>query len=220
MSTNQNPSRQSDQGIDEDNVLLLGKNFNIVGDLIGQGTVIISGKVEGNISASKTVSEAGSYVVGNIECKQLDISGAVKGLIQATNVIIRKGALVEGEVHYTTLAMEQGCEVLGKLKKIAEKQPTPKSTSEIIGSKNQPTEVILLNFPSELKVQLQDLAIRSGANLTLADGKAAPAWVNLTGDKLGLLVNSNEIQALKNRNETLQLRLNVGGNYFDFSLPL
>ena len=118
MSTNQNPYRQSEQNIDEDNVLLLGKNFNIVGDLIGQGTVIVSGKIEGNIISNRTVSEAGSAIVGNIECKQLDISGAVKGLIQAANVIIRKGALVEGEVHYATLAMEQGCEVLGKLKKI------------------------------------------------------------------------------------------------------
>ena len=220
MSTNQNPSRQSDQGIDEDNVLLLGKNFSIVGDLIGQGTVIISGKVEGNITAKKAVSEAGSYVVGNISCTQLDVSGLVKGLIQATNVIIRKGALVEGEVHYSTLAMEQGCEVLGKLKKIIEKPLASGASNTTIDTKNQATEVVLLNFPNELKVKLQDSVLRSKANLTLVNGGAAPAWINLTGDKLGLLVSSNEIQALKNKNETLQLRLNVGENYFDFSLPL
>ena len=216
MSTNQNPSRQSDQGIDEDNVLLLGKNFSIVGDLTGQGTVIVSGKVEGNISSKKAVSEPGSFVVGNISCTQLDVSGSVKGLIQATNVIIRKGALVEGEVHYSTLAMEQGCEVLGKLKKIVEQSPSSAATP----GKNQTTEVILLNFPNELKIKLQDSAARSSASLTLVDGSPAPAWVNLTGDKLGLLVNSNEIAALKNKNETLQLRLNAGENYFEFSLPL
>ncbi|ABP34317.1 bactofilin family protein [Polynucleobacter asymbioticus] len=220
MSNNQNPSRQSDQGIDEDNVLLLGKNFNIVGDLIGQGTVIVSGRVEGNISSNKTVSEAGSSVVGNINCTQLDISGSVKGLIQATNVIIRKGALVEGEVHYSTLAMEQGCEVLGKLKKISEKPLPSRTSTSTPETKTQTAEVILLNFPNELKAKLQGSGALSSARLTLVDGSTAPAWVNLTGDKLGLLVSNSEIQELKNRNETLQLRLNAGENYYDFSLPL
>ncbi|MDH6301046.1 bactofilin family protein [Polynucleobacter sphagniphilus] len=220
MSTNQNPYRQSEQNIDEDNVLLLGKNFNIVGDLIGQGTVIVSGKIEGNINSNRTVSEVGSSIVGNIECKQLDISGSVKGLIQASNVIIRKGALVEGEVHYATLAMEQGCEVLGKLKKISEKQVVSKAESASLSDFNPTAETILLNFPDELKVQLQDLSVRAGATLTLIDGSQAPLWVNLTKDKLGMLVNGEELQSLRNRNETLQLRLNVGGTHFDFSLPL
>ena len=220
MSTIQNPNRQSEQNVDEDNVLLLGKNFSIVGDLIGQGTVIVSGKIEGNIISNRTVSELGSSIVGNIECKQLDISGSVKGLIQAANVIIRKGALVEGEVHYMTLAMEQGCEVLGKLKKISDKRLSSQVQPGTIGSATQPIESILLNFPDELKVQLQDLSVRAGARLTLIDGSQAPLWINLTQDKLGMLVSSEELQSLKNRNETLQLRLNVGGTHFDFSLPL
>ncbi|QWD74960.1 polymer-forming cytoskeletal protein [Polynucleobacter sp. TSB-Sco08W16] len=219
MSTIQNPNRQSEQNIDEDNVLLLGKNFNIVGDLIGQGTVIVSGKIEGNIISNRTVSEAGSSIVGNIECKQLDVSGSIKGLVQAANVIIRKGALVEGEVHYSTLAMEQGCEVLGKLKKISDKRISSSVQSGTIGS-NAQAESILLNFPDELKAQLQDLSVRAGATLTLIDGSQAPLWISLTQDKLGMLVSSGELQSLKNRNETLQLRLNVGGTHFDFSLPL
>ena len=220
MSTNQTPYRQTEQNIDEDNILLVGKNFNILGDLIGQGSVIISGKIEGNIISSRAVSESGSTIIGNIDCKQLDISGSIKGLIQATDVIIRKGALVEGELHYGTLAMEQGCEVLGRLKKISESQVNTRVQPDTSSASIQTTESILLHFPDELSVQMQDMSIRAGANLTMIDGGQVPLWINLTKDKLGMLVNSQELQALKNRNEILQLRFNVGGSHFDFSLPL
>jgi hypothetical protein len=53
----------------------------------------------------------------------------------------------------------------------------------------------------------------------LRDGKAAPSWINLTNDRLNLLVSKHAIQELKNKNESIELRINIGDNFYNFSLP-
>jgi cytoskeletal protein CcmA (bactofilin family) len=223
MSANQNISKQSDQHISDDEVLLIGKNFNIVGDMSGTGTIIVAGKIEGNIQSDKVISEVGSSIDGGIECAQLDVSGSFKGVIHATNVIIRNSGHLEGEVHYITLAMEQGSQVLGKLKKMTEKQSAVEFAPDKIDSlapAAKKADRILLNFPNELVVKLQDPAIRSKATLTLADGRTLPHWLSLSDDGYGVLVGASEMQDLRFKNESLLLSLNIDGNSYNFSLPL
>lgn len=212
------------QGVDQENVLMAGKNFSILGDILGAGLVIISGKVEGNITAAKVILASNSLVIGNITCDELDVSGEFQGLAKVKSVIIRKNALVKGEVNYLTIAMEQGSEVLGKLKKSDDKKSSilgKFANQNVVGGVQRPPmpKVVVLPFPDELHPKLTNPELRSKIKLAMIDGTQTPYWVNLTSDRLRIAVGNNEVEALKDRGESIQLRLHIDGDMFDFNLP-
>ena len=57
------------------------------------------------------------------------------------------------------------------------------------------------------------------AHLTLLDGTPIPSWINLNQDKLGLIVDSLQLQELEDSGLKIEMRLHVGSQYFDFNLP-
>ena len=227
MSTNENTESTNHpyaQDVDQDKLLIIGKNFTAIGDLMGQGTVVVVGRLEGNMITTKAIIAAGSTVLGNLTCVQSDISGYVKGTIEAANVIIRKGAKIEGEINYSTLAMEQGSDVLGKLKKISPKPQTtqgPALTSyEARTEKPKLTETFALDIHPEWKQKLaSDPISRADTRLEQNDGTPAPAWITLTADKCGIVVASEEFKALVAQGKSFKLRLTNGSDCFDFNLP-
>jgi cytoskeletal protein CcmA (bactofilin family) len=206
----------------ENQIAIIGKQFDIKGDLNGVGAVIISGKIEGNISATQVVIERGAKVLGDIACTQIDISGHVRGQIDATDVVIREKASIEGDLSYSTIAMESGSVVSGKLKQVP-----LKPSSAIANAPANPQQqalqsqgLIRVAFPVDLSRKLQIHESRMSAHLSLEDGSAAPAWISLNQDKLGLTVGSLELKQLQEKSQKLAMRLHVGSQYFDFSLPV
>jgi len=208
----------------EDQIAIIGKKFDIKGDLNGIGAVIISGKIEGNISASQVVIERGGVVLGNIACSQIDISGQVRGTIDAADVVIRDKASIEGDLSYSSIAMESGCTISGKLKQTAPKQQATVETAQTIAHP-PPTQntysqgSISIPLPIELCHKLRLHEARMSAHLSLIDGNPAPPWIELNQDKLGLTVDALELQQLQEKKQAIEMRLHVGSHYFDFNLP-
>jgi cytoskeletal protein CcmA (bactofilin family) len=205
------------QDLDQANTILIGENFSILGDLFGPGAVIVSGRVEGNISAKKVISTLNSFINGNIQCAELDISGSVKGLVEAGDVIVRKTAIVDGEVRYGTLAMEQGAEILGKLKRSDKNQPDVKYMPD--GKANQKNEMLFFEFPKEIKAELQKHPSTAEVVLTLADGLITPPWVSIQKGMGGVLINDSEqVHAVEWLTLNPQLTLSIGDQSFNFRL--
>ena len=207
----------------EDNqIAIIGKNFDIKGDLNGAGAVIISGKIEGNISATQVVIERGATVLGDIVCTQIDISGHVRGQVDATTVVIREKASIEGDLSYSTIAIESGSAVSGKLKQVAIK-PSNSISDALVRPGPQPSSaqgIVRIAFPADLSRKLQIHEARMSAHLSLEDGSPPPSWISLNQDKLGLSVASQELKQLQEKNQKVDMRLHVGSQYFDFSLPV
>ena len=207
----------------ESQITIISKSFDVKGDLNGVGAVIVSGKIEGNISASQIVVEGTAVILGDITCEQIDISGHVRGLINAADVIIRETASIEGDLNYSSIAMESGSTITGKLKQTPAKQSStmvaaPITSAQTLATQRQ--ESLNIAFPVELSQKLQLHESRMSAHLSLVDGGPAPAWVNLNHDKLGLSVNSLELRQLQEKNQVIEMRLHVGSQYFDFNLPI
>lgn len=206
----------------EDQVVIVGNTFEIKGDINGLGAVIISGKIEGNVSASQIVIESGASVIGNVTCLQLDISGHVRGLIESGNVIVRENATIEGDLNYSSLAIESGGTVTGKLKQVSSKSPgNADAGPKNFQSPRVPTQTVThISFPVDLSQKLRSHESRMSAHLSLLDGSPVPVWIRLNQDRLGLTVNSLELQQLEDSNLNLELRLHVGSQFFDFKLPI
>ena len=206
----------------EDQVVIIGNTFDIKGDLNGVGAAIISGKIEGNVTASQIVIEGGASIIGNITCALLDISGHVRGSIDAANVIIREKATIEGDLTYSSLVIENGGIVTGKLKQnIAKPLGSMDSSQNNLQSLRAQTQALThVAFPLDLSQKLRSHGSRMIAHLSLIDGSQIPSWIGLTQDKLGLTVRSLELQQLVDSNLKLDMRLHVGSEFFDFYLPI
>ena len=213
------------QDANQDNALMLGKSFSIQGDILGSGVVIVAGRVDGNISSEKVILAPNSLVIGNITCDELDASGEFQGLAKVRSVIIRKNALVKGEINYLTIAIEQGSEVLGKLKKSVDKKTGilgKYASKGIVGSAgggSSAAKIISMALPEEFHEQISSPELYGKIKISLIDGGVAPYWISLASDNLSLNIGVNEMEALKTKGGRISLRLHMGESAFDFNLP-
>jgi len=205
----------------EDQVVIIGNKFELKGDLNGVGAAIISGKIEGNVSASYVVIESSGLIIGNITCALLDISGHVRGSIDSGDVIIRENATIEGDLTYSSLAIESGGVVTGKLKQAIAKPLDGLGSDQknFQSPRAQPQALTHIVFPLDVSQKLRSHASRMSAHLSLIDGSPIPSWIGLTQDKLGLMVHSREFQQLVDSELKLDMRIHVGSQFFDFHLP-
>lgn len=205
----------------ENKIALIGRAFEIKGDLIGQGTVVVAGIVNGNISADEVIAEKGSSILGNITCMQVDTSGQIKGQIEASEVIIRESASIEGDVIYSSLAIESGGTISGSMKKIVVKQTGSFSSTqkEFLRKDDKPKTLTSIIFPADLIQKLRNHESRESAFISLADGSPIPSWIRLNQDKLGLTVDTSQLEQLKDKGLNIPIRLHIGSNFFDFTIP-
>ena len=206
----------------EDQIAIIGKAFEIKGDLVGLGTIIVSGRIEGNVSANQVVIEKDASILGNVSCTQLDISGQIRGQIVATDVIIRENANIEGDVDYSTLAMEGGGTISGKLKKSTAKSPSNvDNAKKNFAQQRAQTQqhVTRIDFPVDLSQKLRSHESRASAYITLADGAPTPTWINLAQDKLGLLVTNPQFQQFIEKGLEATVRIHIDTQYFDIEIP-
>ncbi len=94
------------------NFCFLGKNSVITGELLLNGPSHIACRVEGNVvieNDSKVQIEPTAYVLGKIECHDIDVYGHVKGNIKSTGTLrLFPSAKVEGEIASKSLIIKPG----------------------------------------------------------------------------------------------------------------
>lgn len=100
---------------------LISQNTEIVGDMVFAGSLVIEGKVTGNVVAASGAEanlrllESGE-VVGEIRVPTVIINGRVNGDVYSTSHLeLAAKAVVDGNVHYQLIEMVKGAQVNGKL---------------------------------------------------------------------------------------------------------
>jgi cytoskeletal protein CcmA (bactofilin family) len=87
--------------------------MTVVGKLVGDGSVMVFGHVEGELQASNVMICEGAQVEGNVVAKELTIGGRVKGTIHAIRVKLHSTAVVEGDIFHRSLAIEENARFEG-----------------------------------------------------------------------------------------------------------
>lgn len=97
---------------------ILGKDFALTGDLKGSGSIVISGKINGNGDIEGLVELTSTAVwEGDIRADDLIIGGTVKGDIYARGKLEIKGsARIYGNVSGTSVSVAQGAMIDGAMK--------------------------------------------------------------------------------------------------------
>jgi cytoskeletal protein CcmA (bactofilin family) len=100
---------------------LIGAGTTIEGDLNFSGGMRIDGQVNGNVVAaqdkpSTLVLSEHARVNGEVNVTHLVINGAISGTVFASEYMeLQSKAKVNGDVHYTTLEIQLGAIVEGRL---------------------------------------------------------------------------------------------------------
>ena len=94
---------------------ILGPELEIHGDVKVSGSLLIYGKIFGNIQSDGAVRTAsGSEVKGNILAKEVTIGGKVNGDVDVDNkVTLGDTSALTGNLKATTLTIEEGAKFEG-----------------------------------------------------------------------------------------------------------
>jgi cytoskeletal protein CcmA (bactofilin family) len=87
---------------------VLVSDVKIKGNITEKESIIINGKVDGDINAELVETFENSIVKGNIKSKKTVIAGKLKGNINSDSVHIKKTADVDGTIKQKTLSIEEG----------------------------------------------------------------------------------------------------------------
>ena len=105
---------------------IIGKNTQIIGDIISEGDFRIDGTLDGTIKTNGRViiGEAG-FIKGKVECVNADIEGKFSGeLIVSNTLTVKTSANINGDVVVGKLSVEPGasfnatCAMKGAVKEL------------------------------------------------------------------------------------------------------
>lgn len=97
---------------------VIGPATAVRGNLRGEGSLEVFGRIEGNIAmAGEVLVAAGSSVRGNVSASQIRVAGEVEGdLSGAESVLVEKGASITGELSAPRLGITPGAIVRGAVR--------------------------------------------------------------------------------------------------------
>jgi cytoskeletal protein CcmA (bactofilin family) len=96
---------------------IVGKDFNVLGNIISDGTIDFDGTIQGNIRCGTLNVRKNASITGEIVANDIFVYGKVKGIIRAKNVYLYNGSRIDGIVMHETIAIEDGSFLDGKLKR-------------------------------------------------------------------------------------------------------
>ena len=99
---------------------VINKGLKVVGNLVSDGEIVVSGTVEGDISSATLIVNEGATVKGTIVVGSATLLGRIEGEVQSRAVRIAATGQVIGDVKYETMAIEEGAEIEGRISKGAQ----------------------------------------------------------------------------------------------------
>lgn len=99
---------------------VIGNDLTIIGQaitIVSQDHVRIDGKVHGNVHGRVVSIGPTGEVTGMVHAETVDVRGQVQGAIRGLNVILHSTARVEGDIHHKTLAISEGAEFDGRVRR-------------------------------------------------------------------------------------------------------
>lgn len=95
---------------------IIGKDLFIQGELKGEGTIRIDGRVEGNIFLEKGVI-VGEHanILGDVKSENLIVYGKLTGNILCKSIQIKSSGIIKGDIHTDVVLIETGGKYNGQL---------------------------------------------------------------------------------------------------------
>ncbi|MEI7538406.1 MAG: polymer-forming cytoskeletal protein [Comamonadaceae bacterium] len=145
----------------QDNILIIGAGFSIEGHVHGQGTLLVSGSINGDVKADTVKLTETAHVSGHIECTQLDVAGRLDGSFQSDDVVVQ----VRGVIITATESISRGtCMVAGSVSgQLKANQLKVETTGRLSGQ----TIALQMDLHGHVQgeVTVDDLVMRSSASL-------------------------------------------------------
>ena len=123
--------RKNDMAIDVSKLAgLLPHDTCVRGDVTFAGGLRIDGRVEGNVQGNADgrdllVLSEKAVIVGSVKVHDAVINGTVEGDIEVAHFLeLQAGARVSGNITYSTLKLDCGATVDGKLVRVGENRAT------------------------------------------------------------------------------------------------
>ena len=100
-----------------DVVSIIGPGMKVVGDCTSDGTIRVEGRVDGSVSASKSVVVGKDGMVkGDISTQDAIIAGKVSGSVSAESRIeLQATCRVQGDIRSRRVKLDEGGQVDGQL---------------------------------------------------------------------------------------------------------
>jgi cytoskeletal protein CcmA (bactofilin family) len=95
----------------------LGKGASIRGRIAGEGDLRVDGTISGDVALKgDLIVSDGAEVVADVQARAVVVEGAIEGDISATSsVAIRASARVSGAISGTSISIEEGANVSGRI---------------------------------------------------------------------------------------------------------
>jgi cytoskeletal protein CcmA (bactofilin family) len=95
----------------------ISRGVTVVGEIFGDGTVRLFGRIKGEVRASTVLIKEGAEVEGDLVAEELTIAGQVKGTIHATRVKLTNTAVVQGDIFHRSLSIDENARFEGLSKR-------------------------------------------------------------------------------------------------------
>lgn len=96
---------------------LIGARISVQGKVTGGGSLIVMGKIEGEIDlAGELVVSPPAGVRGEIRAQAIAVAGTIEGKVSAREKIhLEKSAVVSGEIHAGRISIADGAHLNGSV---------------------------------------------------------------------------------------------------------
>lgn len=120
-----------------DVVSVIGPGMKVVGDVSSDGTIRVEGRVDGSITAAKSVVVGKDGTVkGDISTQDAIIAGKVNGSVAAESRIeLQATCSVQGDIRSRRVKLDEGGQVDGQLHMGAAKATPAVASSRPVGEK-------------------------------------------------------------------------------------
>ncbi len=103
----------------KDKSIFIGSGVVFKGSISAPNQAIISGSVEGDLTAKDVLIGASGVVSGNTEAEFIDVKGELNETVASKNVlIVRSTGKVSGDIEYGELEIERGGKIKGNMKQV------------------------------------------------------------------------------------------------------
>ena len=126
-------TRQTTDTMSGSTFSVFGADTLVKGDVSATADLHLDGRIEGDITCASLVQGERGEIVGAIIAQSARLAGTVRGSITAGDLVIMRSAHIHGDVHYTTLTIEQGAQVDGRLAQRHGELPVSAPVSAIEG---------------------------------------------------------------------------------------
>ncbi|MDT8855135.1 polymer-forming cytoskeletal protein [Paracoccaceae bacterium Fryx2] len=103
----QRPSTQGGRSV-------LATDLRITGDITSDGTIEVTGEIDGTITARTLVIGSEGRVTGTVSAETIELRGKLEGRISCQALTLRAAATLRADCTYAVLIIESGAHVEGR----------------------------------------------------------------------------------------------------------